>query len=239
MFGKDKDFWMGVLEAGLATMQAGSRPGATTLGALGEGGLTALTRAESRKRAGAREREFTRRTDISEERLDIDRVSAGRPESTIGKLAADRDAGHITDDEYQSRSDYLSRQTQPRVPAGYRFTETGELEAISGGPQDPNRPATSIAAVVAPIVAKVSRGVALTEDEQAALDLYQRLDPIDRLLRTAMGAGGASPGLAPTGSAQPDEETLLSQAREAIAAGESKPAVARELRAMGIDPSRL
>lgn len=87
----------------------------------------------------------------------------------------------------------------------FRIDDSGASRKIEGPAPRPRKPEKFTPSdVVAPILAKVSRGENLTPGEQRAVDLYQRLDPMDIRIRNALqGAGARPPAPAAQGAPSP------------------------------------
>ncbi len=113
--------------------------------------------------------------------------------------------------------------------------ETNEIRAV-GARDDP-----TIAKVVAPILEKLSAGQTLTPGEQGALDAWQATRAIEIMMRDAIaGAAGTPPPAVQTpDELTPDQELLLQQARDAIAAGKDETIIRDMVRESGVNPDLI
>ena len=96
------DWAMPLIVAGL-TMAASKSPGFA--GAIGEGGLAGIRQMTLQQRAAADEKATKRDLDIKERRVVAEENAARAkrgPESTLGKLYADHQAGLLTDEQYRA-----------------------------------------------------------------------------------------------------------------------------------------
>jgi len=103
----------------------------------------------------------------------------------------------------------LPGRDKPSAPHVRDFTEgeqtvtrqydpsTGQWREMSRGPRFSDR--LGMSDVIAPILQKVAQGQPITPAERQAIDTYQRMSPLDQIMRGAMGGGlpGASPQQAP------------------------------------------
>jgi hypothetical protein len=142
--------------------------------------------------------------------------------STLGKLAEDLKAGRITqaqfDAEYRKET-YIAPHEGPAPdrtmvpiydpsPDNPTHQKLISRDQYAGQPTG-SVPQPSMAAVIAPLLAKRAKGVQLNPDEQAAVDMYAQTTPRAQLEREILSPGGPAPAAAAPAAAPAASPTAM------------------------------